>query len=434
MADGWSPSTGIAFKGSGACDCWDSTTDRLLRARMFAVRQERVYQREGVRLLQQLRQQDLLNPAEQLGLVQLLSQLGEWSQARAMLSELVDTQKDNTLPAALMIKLLIDHNEVQQCSRYVDILTKNNPQSEHAVSSKARVQIASGKAAEGVKLLKSLVPRPLPPGQEKYLYAVAQLLDELKQTDAAEELYREFYAARPASILTFAEFRARHGRTDAALELCASAMSKGFAPTQVVHVGNSALRQAKPAATAEQCQRVESWIDQGLASNPGDALTLNLMRAELYDLQGKYDDVERIYRETLAEKSLSDAQRALVGNNLGYLLAMRDKGAGLDDALSMVNQAIDILGPTSDLLDTRAMVHLARKDPRESIKDLEAAISEEPNGSKLFHLALAQLDAGLNDKAQATYQKAKDDYGLNPSDLSELEGQQFERLKTGLGL
>ncbi len=32
---------------------------------------------------------------------------------------------------------------------------------------------------------------PLPPGQEMYLYAVAQLLDELKQTDAAEELYEK---------------------------------------------------------------------------------------------------------------------------------------------------------------------------------------------------------------------------------------------------
>lgn len=413
----------------------DSTSDRLLRARMFALRQEKVYQREGSRLLQQLRQQDLLSPTEQLGLVQLLSQLGEWSQARTMLSELVDTQEDKTLPAALMVKLLIDHNEVQQCSTYVDVLMKINPQSQQAVLSKARVQIASGKAEEGVKLLKSLVPRPLPPGQEKYLYAVAQLLDELKQTDAAEELYREFYAARPASILSFAEFRARHGRTDAALDLCASAMAKGFAPSQVVHVGNGALRQAKPAATAEQSKRVESWIDQGLASSPGDTLTLKLMRAELYDLQGKYDEVERIYRETLAEKDLSDAQRALIGNNLGYLLAMRGKDAGgLDDALAMVNEAIDILGPTSDLLDTRAMVHLARKDSREAIKDLEVAISEEPSGSKLFHLALAQMDAGLNENAKATYQKARDDYGLNPSDLSALEGQEFDRLKTGLGL
>jgi len=412
----------------------ETTTDRVLRAKMYALRREKVYQREGVRLLQQLRQQDLLSPTETLGLIQLLSDTGEWTQARTLLAELVSSQPDNQVLPAVMVKLLIEHNEVQQCSSYLDKLDEIDPRSQYAVSSRGRVQIATGKVEEGVKTLKSLIPRPLPPGQENALYGVAQLLDELKQTDAAEGLYAEYYAARPASILTFAEFRARHGRTDAALDLCASAMAKGFPPTQVVHVGNAALRQAKPAATPEQCKRVESWIDQGLASSPEHAQTLNLMRAELYDLQGKYDDVERIYRQTLGDSGISDAQRALVGNNLGYLLAMRGQGGDLDDALKMVNEAIDILGPTSDLLDTRAMIYLARKDSRRATEDLEIAMNEEPSGAKLFHLALAQMDAGLTDKAKASYQKAKDDYGFNASDLGALEQKEFDRLKSGLGL
>jgi tetratricopeptide (TPR) repeat protein len=412
----------------------DTSADRLLRAKMYATRPEKVYQREGVRLLQQLRQQDLLSPTESLGLVQLLNDTGEWTQGRTILAELVNAHPENPLFPAVMVKMLIDHNEVQQSATYLDSLAKIDPKSQYTISSRGRVLIASGKAAEGVATLKSLVPRPLPPGQENLLYSVAQLLDELKQTDAAEVLYQEFYAARPASILSFAEFRARHGRTDAALDLCASAMTKGFAPAQVVHVGNAALRQAKPAPTPAQCKRVESWIDQGLASNPNDAQTLKLMRAELFDLQGQYDEVERIYRETLSEPGISDAQKALVGNNLGYLLAMRGQGDALDDALKMVNEAIDILGPTSDLLDTRAMVQLARKDSRKAIEDLEVAINEEPSGSKLFHLALAQMDAGLKDKAQASYQKAKDDYGFSASDLGALEAKEFERLKGGLGL
>jgi cellulose synthase operon protein C len=412
----------------------DSSADRLLRAKMNATRREKVYQREGVRLLQQLRQQDLLSPTETLGLVQLLNDTGEWTQARTILSDLVESQPENPLFPAMMVKLLIDHNEVQQCSTYLDRLAKINPNSQYAISSRGRALLASGKVEEGVKTLKSLVPRPLPPGQENLLYGVAQLLDELKQTEAAEILYQEYYAARPASILTFAEFRARHGRTDAALDLCASAMSKGFPPSQVVHVGNAALRQAKPAPTPAQCKRVESWIDQGLASDPANAQTLKLMRAELFDLQGKYDEVERIYRDTLSDPDISDAQKALVGNNLGYLLAMRGQGDALDDALKMVNEAVDILGPTSDLLDTRAMVHLARKDSGKAIEDLEVALNEEPSGSKLFHLALAQMDAGLTEKAQASYQKAKDDYGFDAAELGALESKEFERLKGGLGL
>ncbi len=36
-------------------------------------------------------------------------------------------------------------------------------------------------------------------------------------------------------------------------------------------------------------------------------MTLKLMQAELFDLQGKYDDVEKIYRETLSDKNIGDA-------------------------------------------------------------------------------------------------------------------------------
>ena len=160
------------------------------------------------------------------------------------------------------------------------------------------------------------------------------------------------------------------------------------------------------------------------------------MRAELLDLQGKYDQVVEVYRDTLADKNITDAQKALVGNNLGYLLAMRkgSSAAELDEALKMVNTAIDILGPTSDLLDTRAMVYVARREPEQAVKDLDTSITEEPNGSKFFHLALAQLDAGQTDKAKSSFKRAQDDYGFTASELSALERPQFDRLKSGLGI
>ena len=44
------------------------------------------------------------------------------------------------------------------------------------------------------------------------------------------------------------------------------------------------------------------------------------------------------------------------------------------------------------------------------------------------------MAAGIKEKAQASYQKAKDDYGFSGSDLGALEAKEFERLKGGLGL
>ncbi len=415
----------------------EASPDRVLRATMYAARTEKVYQREGASLLQQLRQEDLLNPTGKLALAQLLDQLGEWAQARLLLLDLKEKEPNDATYPAVLIKMMIDHKEVDQTTAMLDELVKKHPQTPVTRLTQARVAIAKGKTAEGVAILKGLIPRPLPLAQSNYLLQIAKIMEEVKQIDAAEELYREYYAARPTSILIYASFRARNGRTDAALDLCDTAMSRGLAATEVVHVGNMALRSAKPPATPAQFQRVEKWIDQGLASaNPSDALTLKVMRAELFDLQGKYDDVERVYRDALSQKDISDAHRALVGNNLGYLLAMRNPAGSpaLDDALKMVNEAIDILGPTSDLLDTRAMVHLARKEPADAAKDLETSLAEEPSGAKFYHLALAQLDDGQKDKAEVSYKRAVDDYGFTPSDLSVLERPQFDRLKTGLGI
>lgn len=415
----------------------EASPDRVLRATMYAARPEKVYQREGASLLQQLQQEDLLNPTGKLALAQLLDQLGEWTRAKLLLIDLKEKEPNDATYPAVLIKMMIDHKEVDQTTAMLDDLVKKHPQTPVTKLTQARVAIAKGKAAEGVAMLKGLIPRPLPLAQSNYLLQIAKILEEVQQIDAAEELYREYYAARPTSILIYAAFRARNGRTDAALDLCDTAMSRGLSATEVVHVGNTALRSAKPAATPAQFLRVEKWIDQGLASaNPSDALTLKVMRAELLDLQGKYDDVERVYRDALAQKDISDAHRALVGNNLGYLLAMRNPAGSpaLDDALKMVNEAVDILGPTSDLLDTRAMVHLARKEPADAAKDLESSLAEEPSGAKFYHLALAQLDDGQKDKAQSSYKRAVDDYGFTPSDLSILERPQFDRLKTGLGI
>ncbi len=85
--------------------------------------------------------------------------------------------------------------------------------------------------------------------------------------DAAEDLYREYFAARPSSILIYAEFRGRHGRTDAAAGFVRHGHGSRYrSPTR------RASRQLR--STSGQTGRhagavsvgVNKWIDQGLAS------------------------------------------------------------------------------------------------------------------------------------------------------------------------
>ena len=55
-------------------------------------------------------------------------------------------------------------------------------------------------------------------------------------------------------------------------------------------------------------------------------------------------------------------------NNLAVLLALQ--GVKLDEALKLVNQAIEIAGPVAAMLDSRASVYTALGQPKEALKDI----------------------------------------------------------------
>ena len=156
-----------------------------------------------------------------------------------------------------------------------------------------------------------------------------------------------------------------------------------------------------------------------------DVPRIKLLMAEIKDLQGKYDDVERIYREVLASKDTTPAQAALVKNNLAFLLAVTNKD--LPEALKLINESIDVMGPMSDLLDTRGLVYLNQGDLKQAMADLKLSANDSPTVSKYLHLAQAEkqadnLDAARNALAQA---EELDD---NRSRLTPLEQKTYQQL------
>jgi tetratricopeptide (TPR) repeat protein len=65
----------------------------------------------------------------------------------------------------------------------------------------------------------------------------------------------------------------------------------------------------------------------------------------------------------------------------------------LDEALALVNRAIDAAGPLPLLLDTRAAVYLALGKLEPALADLREAVASEPSLGFLLHLALAERKA-----------------------------------------
>jgi hypothetical protein len=66
------------------------------------------------------------------------------------------------------------------------------------------------------------------------------------------------------------------------------------------------------------------------------------------------------------------------------------------------------MGPQPDLLDTRAVVLLAQRQPRLAIADLETAMAlDAPTGPREFHLARAHKMANNSEAAVRSFREAK---------------------------
>jgi predicted Zn-dependent protease len=126
----------------------------------------------------------------------------------------------------------------------------------------------------------------------------------------------------------------------------------------------------------------------------------------------------------------ADPQNVVALNNLGYLLALHGKGAA--EAMELLNRAIALAGPTPELVDTRAVIHLKLGQPDRAIKDLETAMAEAPLPAVSYHLAQAHQLARNATAARDALQKAKS-LGLQPDTLHALERPAYQQLHAELG-
>ncbi len=161
-----------------------------------------------------------------------------------------------------------------------------------------------------------------------------------------------------------------------------------------------------------------------------DSVVVQILWADFLDSQGRYAEVEKVYREILARTDLTPKNRASVSNNLAFALALQ--GKNLDEALKLSDATVAYLGPVSEALDTRGLIYLAKGDTKQAIRDLTDAVSViDPQPSHYLHLAMAQAAAKDSYAARRSLDKAQD-LKLNPDELSPLDRTKYEALKEQL--
>jgi tetratricopeptide (TPR) repeat protein len=251
---------------------------------------------------------------------------------------------------------------------------------------------------------------------------VAGALESLGQPQAAEEVLRQAVAGKRSAgrLLALIRFVARRSGIDEALDLCDEAEG-AVPPTVLAGTAIAVLRSHRPGT--EQIERVEKRIaSASAAAAPSEKPRLDLVMAELRDIQGRYADMAAVYRKLIEEND----RNVMALNNLAWFLSFEPRGQR-EESLELINRAIRVAGPHSELLDTRAVVQLNLDNPAEAIADLGIALQDAATSSMWFHLAVAQSRKGDQAEAAEALRRAEQ-AGFDPQSLHPLEEASYEKL------
>ncbi len=389
----------------------------------------------AIRLLELLKQQRALLPSEQTALGQLYERMGNWREGKELMLSAISRQNNNPDMLIAFANMLLRHEEYDDATRWLerlDELLKTAsartvvPQQRAAHELKARVLVKTGHPDEAVQLLQTLVPSPLPPNQLGMLAEVSRILEELEQYDAAEKLLKEYVSLEPRGTIALAAFLGRRGQVEKAFDMLSEAR-KNQPVTELLPCALEALRRHPDQATDERYKMLEEWALSGVQVE-ADAQQIKLLLAEMYDLQGRYSEVMQIYRELLTNKASSAMQLAIVKNNLAFLLAVTKQSPGsATEALKLISDAMKVMGPTPDLLDTRALAYLAQGNVKLAVADLRSASADTPTVAKFFHLAQAEKQANNVDAARAALAQAQE-LGVDLNRFTKVEKQSYAEL------
>jgi tetratricopeptide (TPR) repeat protein len=411
--------------------------DLMMMIDLSAKRPDPASRNRTIQLLEQLRQQRPLSSREQLLMGQLLERAGNWTQARDLMTGALSTQNNDPETLVAFTRSLVAHGENEEARRWLDqldqLLSKASPRVVEQYKPishelRARMLVNMGQSQQAIAVLDQLVPKPLPPSQLYRLERVAMLLEEMGQFDAAEKMLDEYMQQEPRGTIAMAAFLGRRGNLDKSFALLNESRNNQSA-TQIMPCALESLRLFPDQQTPERYRMVEEWGKAGLEKEVNATPQIKLLIAELYDMQGRYDEVEKLYREVLADKRINEAQSAIVKNNLAFVLALTGKEPA--EALRLIGEAMQVIGPNSDLLDTRGLANLAQGNVQQAVADFKLAAGEAPSVSKYVHLAQAEKQANNVAGARDAMAQAEK-LGIQTSKFTPKEKENYEKLAAEL--
>jgi predicted Zn-dependent protease len=311
----------------------------------------------------------------------------------------------NATYLAVFIQFLIQQKELDSAAHWLEALEKIQPADIKTLALKSRLLHAQKKDDEAVAVLRDFAKGSKEKGSKEDALRqlnVGRILDQMGFCQEAGPYLRAYASMRsaeePISLFPLIGHLARQDQLEKALDLCEQL--RGKVPLDsLVQLWFTCLRSTT-RKDEEQWQRVEGWVEVARRKDPKQVV-VSLALANLRDLQGKDDEAEKIYREVLFQ----DPNNLVALNNLAALLAFKETAG--QEALDLINRAIDRAGPQPKLLDTRAIAYMALGQGEKAVHDLEQAEDSDPSPASLLRLARAHMMANNHSAALAALRKAR---------------------------
>jgi len=402
-----------------------SPDDMVVKAGILATRPLLQSQYKAIQLLEQARREaGRLASRYQVLLAQLYDSTGRPTLAESQMIATVRENPDNMRSvAALVLFLTRRQAPPATIEPWLALLEKKEPKLPITTGARARLLARDGKTPQAVALLQNMVTRPLDRAQLDRARYVAGVLEELHQYDAARRMLAEVIAVDPAGRLDLAEMLSRRGAVTEGLDQCDLAR-KSLPLPRVLPTALAILNVARAQAKPEDFRRVESWFNT--SDREATAKATILQRANLLDLQGRFPELIRLYQDFLGRTDVGERERAVVYNNLVYLLAVQKRD--VHNALEMIQQAIAVLGPSPQLRDTRGLALLASGQNREAAAEFKQVVADQPNAMNYFHLALALAATNDLQAAQQALRIASKNHHFTPDSVPPLERDSYQAL------
>lgn len=420
--------------------------DKLALARILAVRPEPGSRRRAIDLIEDVRSKQALDMDSALLLVQLYWKSDRESEAQRLVFDAVANHGENPKVWQTFIALQLASGDYDDAAQYYkdrlegtlpspltisDINANTSVGLSNARTLELGVQVwaKQGEKAKAQRTLAGLIPHPdnIQEQDVQSLLRIGGLFVLIDDLENAGKVFQLYAAKRPDQALVYVKFVGAYQDVEKAFGYlkeyeAATEPGKLF---PVVQTALSIINARRDEIGGSKDALVQQWLEKSLRVNPDSTALLGL-KADLFEMQEKYLEAQKVYERILETPGFTGLLRARVLNNLAYLLALQQRDT--PRAMELIEEARAIRGPSSDILDTEAVVYMSGGNVGAAIANLELAVTEDTDAETWFHLARAYWKAGKRPDAIRAWERAQD-LGIGPEKLNRMEHEDYHQFR-----